>query len=163
MQRSARAGSLLIVIALAGCGFLSVGERAIPSVPGAVAATAWQSQDASTPDIGDTSSVDSPDAFLDRLAEAIEQQSPPGATWQHGVLSRQGDQAVGYFQLSGSSMVAPVLAFEARLTLTRGAGGWAIVKSDVRQQCARALVAGQCDDNRGGGSAPSGGPAEPPG
>ena len=52
---------------LVGCGFLSVGERSIPSVPGAVAVTAWQSEEGNLPDLGDTSRLD-PNELLARIA-----------------------------------------------------------------------------------------------
>jgi hypothetical protein len=138
---------------VAGCGFMSIGERPVPSVRGAVAVTAWQSEEPNLPDLGDTSTLD-PDGLVARIAGSIEQQlSAPGLSVGHGILSRSGDRAVGYLQLIGPPATnGTTLAFEARLTLVRGSGGWTVTALESRAVCAVQLVGGTCEDTRGGGA-----------
>jgi hypothetical protein len=149
-----RAALATLALVLAGCGLLRVEERAIPSVAGAVAATAWQSQEPTLPDqVAALAPQTDPAVYLDRVVEALMSSSSELDQEQHGLLSREGDTAVGYVQVDGSTLSRAVVAFEVRLTLTRRAdGSWRVSGVETRQQCAAPLRGDQCagDDNSGG-------------
>ncbi|MEO8247434.1 MAG: hypothetical protein ABI622_09985 [Chloroflexota bacterium] len=150
-----RSAALLTLLLLAGCAALRVEERAIPSAPGAVAATAWESQPATLPGpLGSAPPEDDPARFLDRVVEAAMTASDPGGEVRHGLLSRDGSAASGYIQILGPSADPQIAAYEARLTLAREAGGaWTLAGVEVRTQCRDPLVAGECRpqlDNTGG-------------
>lgn len=149
-----RVAGLLAMLLLAGCGVLQVGERAIPSAPGAVAATGWQSQPATLPGpMGSAAPETDPARFLERMAEAVVASDPSGEV-RHGLLSQDGSAASGYIQILSPSGDSQIAAYEARLTLAREAGGaWILSGVDVRTQCREPLVSGECRprlDNSGG-------------
>ena len=150
-----RSAGLLAMLLLGGCGLLQVGERAIPSAPGAVEATAWESQPATLPGLMESAPPET-DAgqYLDRVVEAAMAASDPGGEVRHGLLGQDGSAASGYIQILGPSSDPQIAAYEARLILSRdGGGGWILVGVDVRTQCREPLVAGECRpqlDNSGG-------------
>ena len=159
-----------LALLLAGCGFMQVGERPIPPVPGAVAATAWQHADPGTPELGDTTALTTPEAHLDALAAWVATNQPPNAGQppnrgvQHGILSQSGGDAVGYFQTLRPTSREEVLAFEARLTLARQAdGSWALDGAEWREVCAEPLTDGACGDTSGGAGEPLPVPTDPVG
>lgn len=162
MRRTLAALALL----LAGCGFMQVGERPLPSIPGSVAATAWQSQDPvlpGTPD--DLAGASTPEAFLEQLIRVGVGVDPVTAGGlRYGILGRDGDQASAYLQLTDENQVrVPVVAFEAHLTLVVGAdGSWTLGAVETREQCGEPLVNGLCGDNSGGGGAAPAQPTSPP-
>lgn len=148
-----RAAVATLSFVLAGCGFMQVGERPIPSVPGAVAATAWQSQDPTIPGAADLSGITSPEEYLDALIDSAFGPDPGGAGVLSGILQRDGSQAIGYLQLTGSMVDAPRVAYEAHMTLALGSDGtWALSAVKTREQCAEPLTNGACGDNSGGGA-----------
>jgi hypothetical protein len=146
------ATSLLVLV---GCGFMSVGERPIPSVAGAVAATAWQSMDPEMPfEFDDGRAFDTPERVLDRLAEIISTTRVPRVHVRTGVLSRAGSRATAYLQLTDATATSgDVVAYEVRLTLTEQAGTWTVTGLETREQCGVALRDARCSAGEGlGGS-----------
>ena len=143
-----------LAIALAGCGFMQVGERPIPSVPGAVAATEWQPQDPTLPGDVDLSGATTPEDFLEGIVTAALSTRQERSGVRYGVLERAGDRATAYLQLTGEQVRdRPAVAFEAHLTLARGAdGGWTLSAVMTRDQCGEPLTNGACGDNSGGGA-----------
>lgn len=149
-----RAAVATLAIVLAGCGFMQVGERPIPSVPGAVAATAWQLQDPTIPGAADLSDITSPEAYLEALIASAFGPAPGSAGVRSGILQRDGSQAIGYVQVTDPGFVTrPVVGYEAHLTLALGSDGtWALSAVKTREQCAEALTNGACGDLSGGGA-----------
>ncbi len=148
------AGSLL-----AGCGIVQVGERAIPSVAGAVATTAWQRQDVSQVTGEEAAALTSPEAYLAFVVTFAEEHSRPGE-WRNGILSREGSEAVAYLQQLNSAPESDALANEARLTMTRqGDGTWTLAALETREVCRGPLINGACGDNSGGKDRPAPAPS----
>lgn len=157
-----REAPLLLVASLAalllgGCGLVRVEGRAIPSVPGAVAATAWEPQEPTLPaEVASLPGVTEPDAYLDRMIEALMGVTPEAPDERHGILSRDGGTAVGYLQLVAPELGQGAVAHEARLTLTRQADGtWLLTGIETRSQCGAPLVAGACGDTLERGDEPA--------
>lgn len=158
-----RATSLLLLASLlAGCGLMQVEDRAIPSLPGAVAATEWQAQELELPpDLAEISGT-TPEAYLQALAVAIRRQAPGGGEVREGMLSQSGGTALAYLQvLPPDAPGGSVVANEARLTLARASDGtWGLAAIETRYQCAAPLTAGSCGDTSGGAGEPQ--PVTPP-
>jgi hypothetical protein len=145
----------MAMLLLAGCGLLQVEERAIPSVPGAVEATAWESQSATLPEeMASAPPVSDPVEYLDRLVETAVNDRTPDGEVRHGLLSRDGSTAVGYLQLVGPVGDSQVAAYEVRISLARDDdGAWTLSGVETRIQCHEPLEAGECApalDNSGG-------------
>ena len=150
-----RLAGLLAMLLLAGCGLLKVEERAIPSVPGAVEATAWESQAATLPGpLGSAPPETDPARYLDRIVEVAMGANDPGGEVRHGLLGRDGSSASGFIQVLSPSSDPQIAAYEARLNLVRDAdGAWTLSGVEVRTQCREPLVDGDCRpqlDNSGG-------------
>lgn len=155
-----------LALVLAGCGFMQVGERPIPSVAGSVAATAWQSQDPVLPGSpDDLPATSTPEAFLEQLVQtALGAGQVPAGGVRYGVLGRAGDEASAYLQIVDPQVLTrPIVAYEAHLTLVAGAdGNWTLGAVEVREQCSEPLTGNICGDNSGGGgAAPEPAPTEP--
>lgn len=155
-----RCGAILLAGSLlAGCGFMQVAERPIPSVAGAVAATAWQAQDVSQVTEEEEQSLTSPDAYLAFVVSFAEERSGPGE-WRNGILSRDGDEVVAYLQQLSPDAVSDTIANEARLTMTRRADGrWTLTVLETREVCRVPLTDGSCGDNSGGAEEPAPAPS----
>lgn len=147
-----RAAAAMLAIGLAGCGFMQVGERPIPSIPGSVAATAWLAQEATIPGAVDLSGITSPEAYLDALIETAFGPALGTAGVQSGILQHDGSQAIGYVQITNPGFVTPpVVGYEAHLTMALGSDGtWALSAVKTREQCGEPLTGGSCGDNSGG-------------
>ena len=142
---------LLAAVILAGCGFMQVGERAIPSVAGAVATTAWQAQDVTQVTDEEEAGITSPDAYLAFVVAFAEANGGPPGELRNGILSRDGDEAIGYLQQSNSDDRSDLLAYDARVTMARRADGtWTLTALETREVCAVPLTDGSCGDNSGG-------------
>lgn len=145
-----RPAVVAVALLLAGCGFMQVGERPMPSIAGSVAATAWQSQEPTVPGLGAdaAAAATTPEAFLELLVRSVMSPEQLSRDVDYGVLGRSGDEATAYLQLTDSpGFSRPVLAFEAYLTLRRAADGtWSLRAVQTREQCAEPLVGGFCDD-----------------
>ena len=137
---------------LAGCGFMQVGERPIPSVAGAVATTAWQAQDVSQVTEEEAEAgLTSPEAYLAFVVSFAEANGGPPGELRSGILGRDGDEAIAYLQQPNSGERSELLAYDARLTMERRDNGtWTLTALETREACAVPLTNGSCGDNSGG-------------
>jgi hypothetical protein len=150
-----RAAPLLLAgLLLAGCGFMQVGERPIPSVAGAVATTAWQAQDVSQvteEEEAAAADLTSPDAYLAFVVSFAEANGGPPGELRSGILNRDGDEAIAYLQQPNSDERSELLAYDARLTMERRDDGtWTLTALETREVCAVPVTDGSCGDNSGG-------------